>query len=363
MGHMAGGGVEATIMNHYLHINHDRVQFDFVVDADSTFVPKKEIEELGGRVFYVPPYKKLSAYISACETIFSDEKPDIVHSNINALSVFSLAAARKAGIPVRVAHSHSTSNPHEYTKTLMKNALRPFSKVNATHLAACSNDSARWLFGTKTFNTGEVQIIKNAINLEKFRFNERIRSKMRKFLGISDNQFVIGQIGRLCFQKNQMFTLDVMSQFIKHYPNALLLIVGTGELQQEIKTVIHEKDLDCNVRLLGQRSDVAALYQAFDVLIFPSQYEGLPLTAIEAQASSLPIVMSRNVTDEVSIISDLVFPVDLSAGVDNWAKKVSTFIGHTANRCSFDLSQLAQAGYDIRQSADSLCNWYEQIVH
>jgi glycosyltransferase involved in cell wall biosynthesis len=362
MGHMSGGGVEATIMNHYRHIDRARVQFDFVVDSDSTLVPKEEIEKLGGQVFQVPPYRKLPAYLAACETIFSDEKPDIVHANINALSVFPLAAARKIGVPVRIAHSHSTSSPHEYAKTVMKNVLRPFSKMNATHLVACSNDSARWLFGAKAFNAGEVRIIKNAIDLDKFRFDEQIRKRMRKSLNITDDQFVIGQIGRLCFQKNQLFALDVMSTFVEHYPDALLLIVGTGELQQEIETKIHEKHLTGNIRLLGHRSDADALYQTFDALIFPSNYEGLPLTAIEAQASSLPIVMSRNVTDEVSIIHDLIVSTDLAEGADSWSKELSALVNRTVGRRPVDSNLLAKAGYDIQQSADSLCDWYEQIA-
>mgnify|MGYP001287469878 CR=1 FL=1 len=129
MGHMMGGGVEATVMNHYRHIDRSRVQFDFVVDADSTAVPREEIESLGGQVFIVPPYKRLPQYLTACERLFREQKPDIVHSNINSLSVFPLAAAKHAGVHVRIAHSHSTANPREYVKTVAKNVLKAFSQI------------------------------------------------------------------------------------------------------------------------------------------------------------------------------------------------------------------------------------------
>lgn len=129
VGRMMGGGVEATVMNHYRHIDRSRIQFDFIVQNDSTVVPEDEIKALGGRVFTIPSYKHLSAYINACEQLFCDLKPTIVHSHMNALSVFPLGAAKRAGVPVRIAHSHSTSNPREYTKTAVKMALRPFATL------------------------------------------------------------------------------------------------------------------------------------------------------------------------------------------------------------------------------------------
>lgn len=201
MGHMAGGGVEATIMNHYRHIDRNRIQFDFVVDADSTVIPEEEITALGGRIFTVPPYKQMSKYLNSCERIFIENKPDIVHSNINALSVFPLLAAKRAGVEVRIAHSHSTSNPKEYAKTVVKNVLRPFSKLNPTHLVACSADSARWLFGGDALRKGRVHIVKNAIDLEHFRYHKNVRTHARASLEIGEGTLVIGQIGRFVFKR------------------------------------------------------------------------------------------------------------------------------------------------------------------
>ena len=169
-----GGGVEATVMNHYRHIDRSQVQFDFIVQTDSTVVPKDEIESLGGRVFYVPPYSNPVKYVNACRKLFQQIHPRIVHSHMNAVSVFTLMAAKQAGVPVRIAHSHSTSNPNEKAKTLVKYVLRPFSKVYPTHLAACSEYAARWLFGDQVADAKQVHIIHNAIDIDRFTFNPPI---------------------------------------------------------------------------------------------------------------------------------------------------------------------------------------------
>lgn len=362
MGHMAGGGVEATIMNHYRHIDRSRVQFDFVVDADSTVVPADEITNLGGRIFTVPPYKHMVQYLKECELLFADKKPDIVHSNINALSVFPLLAAKRAGVRVRIAHSHSTANPREYAKTALKNVLRPFSKLNPTHLVGCSTDSARWLFGENAILKSEVHIVKNAIDLERFRYRSSVRSSARTSLRIDEDTVVVGQIGRFCFQKNQLFTLEIFAELLKSNPNSLLLLVGDGEQRRHIETKIQELGIEQHVRLLGQRADVDALYQVFDVLAFPSTYEGLPLTAIEAQAEGLPIVLSTEISNEVSIIPELLHPMSLDGSPKAWAQALLSSAAQNINREKLDISPLINAGYEIQQSADSLTSWYTQIA-
>jgi glycosyltransferase involved in cell wall biosynthesis len=274
VGRMMGGGVEATVMNHYRHIDHSRIQFDFIVQNDSTVVPEDEIKALGGRVFTIPSYKHLSAYINACEQLFCDLKPTIVHSHMNALSVFPLGAAKRAGVPVRIAHSHSTSNPREYTKTAVKMALRPFAKVYPTHYAACSHYTAQWLFGEKLDAAGKVRIIRNAIEPEIFRFNPMVRAAKRAELGVADNQLLIGQVGRMCFQKNQLFTLDVFKQVLECHPNAVLALAGDGDMMKQVQARIHELGLERSVRMLGVRNDISSLYQALDVLAFPSTHQG-----------------------------------------------------------------------------------------
>jgi glycosyltransferase involved in cell wall biosynthesis len=359
MGHMSGGGVEATVMNHYRHIDRDHIQFDFVVDDDSTCVPKKEIEELGGRIFVVPRYTKIFDYLRACEQLFLEEKPLIVHSNINALSVFPLRAAKKAGVPIRIAHSHSTANPSERAKTLVKNILRPFSKVYPTHLAACSEHSAQWLFGNKSVISGKVNLINNAIDLDKFLFNKDTRKALRNSLKVAENQLVIGQVGRICYQKNQLFTIEVFAEVLKRRPNALLIFVGDGEMREAAQAKAHTLGVEKSVRFLGQRNDVSDWYQAFDILAFPSRYEGLGMAAVEAQVADLQVLASHDVPREAAIIPERIQFLD-TRDKSLWIQLLSEtrVTSLRMNR----VHAMKMAGYDITQSSISLCNWYEKLA-
>ena len=307
IGKWLGGGVESVIMNYYRHIDHNKIQFDFICDEDSTCIPREEIEKLGGKVIVVPPYQKLNKYLKELKRIFKENKYQIVHSNINALSVFPLYAAKKAGVPVRIAHSHSTSNKKEWKKTLLKNVLRPFSKVYATDYFACSELAGRWLFGNKTFEQGKVTIINNAIDLDKFKYDEKIRKEKRKELGINDDTLVIGHIGRFVAQKNHTFLIDIFTEIFKENSNSVLLLAGEGPLKDEIQNKVKELGLEENVKFLGQRKDANELYQAFDVFLLPSLYEGLPVVGVEAQAAGLLCVLSDDMTKETKIIDSTIF--------------------------------------------------------
>ena len=201
MGKMVGGGVEAVVMNYYRHIDKEKIQFDFLIDRDSTNIPYQEIKSLGGNVIIIPPYQKLPQYLKELTKIFKENDYKIVHSHINTLSIFPLYAAKKCNIPIRIAHSHSTSNKKEYKKNFLKNFLRPFSKKYATHYFCCSEYAGRYLFGDKAYDNGEVTLINNAITVDNFLYNEEIRKNKREDLGIT-NEIVIGHVGRFISQKN-----------------------------------------------------------------------------------------------------------------------------------------------------------------
>ena len=209
IGKWLGGGVEAVVMNYYRHIDRKKIQFDFLCDEDSTNIPYEEIEQLGGRVILIPPYQKVFKYQKELIRIFKENNYKIVHSHINTLSVFPLRAAKKAGVKVRIAHSHSTTNKKEWKKNLLKQVLRPFSKVYATDYMCCSELAGRWLFGDKAYNSKKVYLLNNAIDLDKFKYNESLRKKKRKELGISDDTLVIGHIGRFIAHKNHTFLIDI----------------------------------------------------------------------------------------------------------------------------------------------------------
>ncbi|PLS24541.1 glycosyltransferase, partial [Bifidobacterium imperatoris] len=299
------------------------------------------------------------AYMKACERLFRELRPSIVHSHMNSLSVFPLKAAKDADVPVRIAHSHSTSNPREYAKTAMKMVLRPFSRVYPTHYAACSRYTARWLFGDKLAESGKVRIVRNAIEPDRFRFDSETRAAKRDELGVSDNQLVIGQVGRMCFQKNQLFTLVVFSKLLKTRPDAILVLAGDGDIMPQVRQHIGELGLSSSVRVLGVRSDINELYQAFDVLALPSTYEGLGMVAIEAQASGMPVIASDQVPGEAGLIPGLVRFVPLDRPGE-WVKALAS-VQPTPYRPD-EQEAIQVAGYDIEESAKQLGDWYMQLA-
>ena len=355
MGKMVNGGVDAVIMNYYRNIDRSKVQFDFVVDSDSKFIPRDEIESLGGRIYIVPPYQKIGKYISALVKLFKQNKYQIVHSNINTLSVFPLFAAKKAGVPVRIAHNHSTAAKGETKKNILKYILRPFSKVFATHYVACSEYAGEWLFGKKAMESGKVTIFNNAIDLNKFKFDEKVRSEVRKELGIED-KFVIGHVGRLCFQKNQEFLIDIFEEVHRRDPNSVLLLIGDGEDREKIERKIKNLSGGGGVILLGNRTDVDRMYQAMDVFIFPSKYEGLGNVVVEAQVCGVPVIVSDNVPEVVRISDGVVF-LSLSADIKIWAEKAI----NNVKTVSIDAQQIKK--YDIDQQAVILQNYYWRVVN
>ena len=275
MGKWNGGGVESVVMNYYKNIDRNRIQFHFLCDEDSTDIPYEEIEKLGGKVIVIPPYQKLFKYQKELYRIFKENNYKIIHSHINALSVFPLRIAKKAGVPIRIAHSHSTSNKKEWKKNILKMILRPFSKLYANNYFACTEYAGKWLFGKKVVERKELNVINNAIDLKKFEFNENTREDLRKELGIKEDVLVIGHVGRFMKQKNHEFLIDVFEKAIKQDDNIYLILVGQGPLEDKIKEMAKEKGIEYKILFLGQRNDVNKLYQAMDIFVLPSLYEGL----------------------------------------------------------------------------------------
>lgn len=355
IGKMMNGGVEAVVMNYYRHIERSKIQFDFIVDEDSTYIPREEIESLGGRIYIVPPYQKLYKYIPTLIKLFKENQYKIVHSHINTLSVFPLYAAKKAGVPVRIAHNHSTAAPGERKKNILKYTLRPFAKVYATHYAACSRYAGEWLFGKRSMERGKVTIFNNAIDLNKFKYDENVRNEIRKELGIVD-KFVVGHVGRFCYQKNQEFMIDVFEEVYKQNPNAVLMLVGDGPDRGKIEEKVKDLYLSDRVMFMGNRNDVNRLYQAMDVFVLPSRYEGLPVVGVEAQAAGLPCVLSNKMTVETKMTDNVTF-LGINDSAKEWAKIISSINILPRNvRAYIDLFN---NGFSITDRACKLTELYE----
>ena len=355
IGKWLGGGVESVVMNYYRHIDRTKIQFDFICDEDSTNIPYEEIKKLGGKVILVPPYQKVFKYHKKLKEVLKSGGYKIVHSHINTLSVFSLFAAKCAGVPVRIAHSHSTTNKKEKKKNLLKQVLRPFSKVFATDYMCCSELAGRWLFGNKEYDNGNVYLLNNAIDLDKFKYDEEKRKEKRKELNIEDSTLVIGHVGRFVEQKNHRFLIDIFNEVHKQKENSILLLAGQGPLMEEMKEKVKILGIEDSVKFLGQRNDINELYQAFDVFCLPSLYEGLPVVGVEAQATGLLCIFSDDMTKETKVLDTTEF-LSLNQSVEMWGKHIlKSFEVYTRKT---NQTEIKNNGFDIRNEAKKLSDYY-----
>ncbi|MCQ2584332.1 MAG: glycosyltransferase family 1 protein [Treponema sp.] len=356
MGKWLGGGVESVVMNYYRNIDRTSVQFDFICDSDSTDIPYEEIKNLGGRVFVVPPYQKILPYRNALIKLFRENGYTVVHSHLNTLSVFPLSAAKKAGVKIRIAHSHSTTSRKEFKRNIAKHILRPWTNIFATHYFCCSEKAGRWQFGNKAYNKGNVFLLNNAIDLEKFRFNKDSSVLKRKELGISESTFVMGHMGRFMAQKNHEFLINVFNEVNKKNPDSILLLAGQGPLVEDIKEKVMSLGLQNKVKFLGQRKDASELYQAMDVFVLPSLYEGLPVVLVEAQGAGLKCFTSDKVSYESKISDDLNFiPLENSK---LWAEEILKVKGMERKD---NFTVCTQNGYNIKENASKLLLKYKDF--
>lgn len=357
MGKMQGGGVESFVLEHQRHLRHRQVRFDFIVDSDSTHVPRQRIRQLGGRVFPVAPVRFPLRRHRELLRLFRLGHWSMVHAHHNTRNLFSLMAARQAGVPVRIAHSHSTAGAGEALCNVAKQLLRPFSCVAATHLCACSAHAGRWLFGRRRMQRGDVTLLTNAIDLSRFAHRPSVRDAMRDRLGITA-RFVVGHTGRFVTQKNHRFLLDVFAEIHKRRGDAVLLLAGDGPLRESIRRRAEQLGLAERVLFLGMRDDVDDLLQAMDVFVFPSLYEGLGIAAVEAQAAALPTIVSERVPAETRL-TPLVRVCSLAATPAVWAEAA---LASSALPRASQSQHLAQCGYDIVSAAADLEQWYRTVA-
>ncbi len=365
MGKWHGGGVESVVMNYYRNIDRTKIQFDFFCDADSTRIPYDEIKKLNGRVFVIPPYQKMPKYYKTLVQEFKQVGYKIVHSHINAMSFFSLAAAKKAGVPVRIAHSHSTSSPHEWKKNIIKNLLRPLSKINATHYFACSEVAAKWLFGERTFRSNKITLLHNAIDLSRFSFNEKSREEIRKEFKIEKDTVVLGHIGRFMPQKNHEFLIDIFNEYHKLNKNSVLFLAGAGPLEEAVREKVSALGLSESVIFAGQRKDADKLYMAFDVFLLPSLYEGLAVVAVEAQASGVPVLASDQVSPETDLTETLkMLPLEKP---EYWAEQINNCLTNEklsrTSASESNAAKLRSRGYDIALEGSKLAEMYKAFYN
>lgn len=343
------GGAENFLMNIYRNIDRSKIQFDFLVNRGGAF--EDEIKELGGKIFYIPALQKVGPiiYKKKLHEFYRQHKEYlIVHSHLNQVSGIILEVSKKEKIPVRIAHSHSSSNfANNFFERLYKNYLNTKINKNATNFFACSDDAAKWLYKEKA---KEAIIIKNAIDIERFKFNEEKRNLIRKELNIDESDIVIGHVGRFSSVKNHKFLIELFNEFQKDKKNSKLLLVGDGPLKNEIENQIVTFNIKDKVILVGNKKNVEDYYNAMDLFVFPSLYEGLGMVLIEAQINGLNCLTSKDaVPNEVNITNHVKF-VSLDEDIKGWNKILNEM---NIARYS-ELEKIEKAGYNVREECKKL---------
>lgn len=359
IGAMNCGGAETMIMNLYRNIDREKIQFDFLVHTEEKCFFDDEIRELGGKIYSVPRFNliNLFSYKKALKKFFSEHSEyTAVHGHIGSSASIYLSVARKHGI-YAIAHSHNTNSTEISLKSILYRLFSLRTRRVADRFFACSQDAGIDRFGKKITNSNNFSVIQNAIETDCFIYNESVRLKTRKELGFSD-EFIVGHIGRFSYQKNHEYLLRVFAEVLKLKKNAILLLLGDGELREEIERKISELSLNEHVVLAGVRKDANRILNAMDCFVFPSHFEGLGIVAIEAQCNSLPCFINETFPTELDINSNL-HRLSLQSGPNVWAREIV----EKSKRIPADeaVGNVRQAGYDIKQVSKKLEEVYFNI--
>jgi glycosyltransferase involved in cell wall biosynthesis len=316
------GGAESRVMELYRALDRDKVQFDFLIHNDINGHYSKEIKKLGGKIYSVPRFKATNyfAYKKALQNFFKEHNDyAAVQGHMTSTASIYLPIAKKAGIPITIAHARSAGVDRGIRGIVTKIIRYPL-KNRADFLFTCSKEAGVAVYGKKAVKDGKVITIPNAIDADRFSYNEKVRNEVRKELGISD-KFVIGHVGRFGFMKNHAYLLDIFNEICKQKKNTVLVLIGEGGLMGDIKAKAESLGLKDKVYFLGKHSDIERYYQAFDYFVFPSIFEGFPGSVAEAQTSGLRCLVSDKVTREVTL-TELVTYKNIDEPAINWAMEI-----------------------------------------
>lgn len=347
------GGVESFLLNVFRYLDKSDFEVIFLTCGKSTYnMFKNEIYSSGGQIDTIPIYpnnfkNQFLAY-RQLKNYLEKTKPDIIHINSGALSFQLLAslAAKQVGIKVRILHSHNFIPNPQGIKKLYRNILKRVLRFTGTKYLACSSGAANWMFSKKLIKSNQVQIIPNGINTRDFLYSEELRLKFRKEFDIGEDAYVIGHIGRFQKQKNHKFLIDIFNELQKIVPEAFLMLAGEGELKNEIIDYVKQLRIESKVIFLGERKDMGALLSAADAFVLPSLHEGLPISALEAQASGVNVFLADTITSETDITGIVTY---LSINnIDVWVTELSKC---KINRNRVEWCQkVLDAGYDKQTS-------------
>lgn len=361
VGRMDRGGIETMLMNIYRKIDRDQVQFDFLAHYGKEAAYNEEIRALGGRIYEMPALKdenhvyywRLFSYIRALNRFFREHREyKVIHGHMTNTASIYMPIARKYGVRCTIAHSHNTKGKAGLLGIATDFLQKPIHRY-ATDWFACSQAAAGWFYPEEAVRQGRVTVVPNAVNMEKFRFSAEVRDRVRRELGL-EGHTVIGCVGRFRPEKNQKFLLPVLRCLQEKDPGVMLLFVGDGPCETDVKEQCRAMGLSQSVLFLGQRADVDQLMQAMDVFVLPSFWEGLPLVGVEAQCAGLPCVVSDGVTEELNLTGNMV-RIALDDGPRAWAAALEQA---TALERRDTCDAIRRAGYDLDTTVPWLQDFY-----
>lgn len=353
------GGVESFLYNYYSNIDRSKIRFDEIVCGEDIGFMEPMFKKLESKIYHVEKFRKnpIKHCISVAK-IIKKGNYDIIHCH-GYKSIIGLIFAKMYGCNVRIIHSHMAYTKENLIEKVIRKLIVFIEKRIATHKFACGIDAAKWLFGNKEYKKGKISIINNAIDLNKYSYSEEKRKKIRNELNITD-EFTIGNVARLTYQKNQEYLLEIMQELIKIMPNSKLLLIGDGEDEIKLKKKCNELKIENNVKFLGVREDVSDVLSALDFFILPSRYEGLPVVLAEVQASGLSALISDTVTNEINVTNTLYY-FSLKKSPMEWCEYIIKLYNES-KETNRNISIMKEGKYDIVYQANNLLKKYIKLM-
>lgn len=344
VGGMNTGGAETFLMKIYRQLDKTMYQMDFCVGEEKKCFYDDEIIKLGGKIIHITKKSKnpIKSFLDIKRAVKKGNYKSVIRISQHSMSSIDLLAAKMGGAKKLIFRSSNSNSCGSFINRLMHLIFKPLAILVPTVKIAPSDKAAIHMFGKRQYKNGSVLMLNNGLNIEKYKYNDDIRKLKRKELKIKENEFVIGHVGRMTKQKNHFFLIDIFCEYLKRNHNSKLLLIGDGELKDEIIQYINKKNIKKNVIMLGVRADTNELYQAMDCFVLPSLYEGMPNTVIEAQTSGLNCIISNSITNMVNLTGKVAF-CDLN-NINDWILN----IGISVDRENSYMI-IRKYGYDINE--------------
>lgn len=351
IGNMNIGGAETFLINVLKNINIDKYELIFLCYGNNKSDYEDDIQKLGGRIIKISEPKKVGyiKHMKELKKVFMNENPDVVHAHTYYNSAFSMLVAKKIGIKTRITHSHSTESDvrknliHGIYELITRYIINNYSNI----FLSCGEEASKNIF----YKTKKVEIIYNGVNMKEFMFNEKERVNKRKELGILDDEFVIGHVGRFAEVKNQIFLINIFEEYLKRNPNSRLVFIGDGPLMDDIKKIANVKGIQGKTLFLGKRRDVNKLYNMMDMFVFPSLFEGFPVTLVETQINGLKALVSDKVDSKVKKTEYIQF-FNINDDISNIIDLIEL------NKNDRNKYKITVQEFDIKNTVKNLCKYY-----